>query len=250
MTNAHAINAGEYPDLRQRSSDFFYLYRDTEEQTAQTVAELCQKRLPRTYGAGVIQKIQVIAPSRKGACGTMRLNELLQSVLNPMHPEKREKKFRDRLFRVGDKVMQVRNNYDILWEKQCNGIRKEGSGIFNGDIGIIEQIDPVQETMQINFDERITTYDFSLIDELELAYAITIHKSQGSEYPAVVMPLVSGVPMLMTRNLLYTGVTRAKKCVCIVGRKETFASMIKNQDQQKRFSGLKWQLENYYEEQE
>lgn len=245
VTNAHAINAGEYPDLRQRSSDFFYLYRDTEEQTAQTVAELCQKRLPRTYGAGVIQKIQVIAPSRKGACGTMRLNELLQSVLNPMHPEKREKKFRDRLFRVGDKVMQVRNNYDILWEKQCNGIRKEGSGIFNGDIGIIEQIDPVQETMQINFDERITTYDFSLIDELELAYAITVHKSQGSEYPVVILPIYRFSPRLMTRNLLYTAVTRASEMVILVGDEQQVHAMVDNNRQSKRYSALAQRLQTY-----
>ena len=245
VTNAHAINDGEYPDLHRKDGDFFYLYRDTEEQTAQTVAQLCASRLPRTYGPQIRKKIQVIAPSRKGGSGTMRLNELLQSVLNPKVPERREKKFRDRIFREGDKVMQIRNNYDLSWERENNGMRQEGTGVYNGDIGRIEKIDPTQECMIIRVDDRVVSYDFSLVDELELAYAVTVHKSQGSEYPVVILPIYRFSPRLMTRNLLYTAVTRASEMVILVGDEEQVKAMVDNNRQSKRYSALAKRLSTY-----
>ena len=170
--------------------------------------------------------------------------------MNPPDKNKNEKEIAGVVFREGDKVMQIKNNYQLEWEQRTDKgfLVDSGSGIFNGDMGIITKINNLTNYIEVKFDDdRYVTYDSKQAEELELAYAVTIHKSQGSEYPAVVMPLVSGASMLMTRNLLYTGVTRAKKCVCIVGRKETFNAMVKNEDQHKRYSGLKWQLINYYQ---
>lgn len=252
VVNAHKINDGEQVKLDNSSNDFLYIERENAQTALNATIGLMMSKLPDYVKAKPVD-IQVLTPMRGGILGVNSLNEQLQKYINPADENKREKEIAGVTFREGDKVMQIKNNYKLEWEQRSEAgrIYDTGTGIFNGDMGVITTINNVTNSMEVVFDEdRYVIYDSKQAEELELAYAITIHKSQGSEYPAVIMPLVSGVPMLMTRNLLYTGVTRAKKCVCIVGRKETFASMIKNQDQQKRFSGLKWQLENYYEEQE
>lgn len=243
VRNAHAVNRGEMPDLTSKNEDFFFLHRSTPEDTAFTVSELISKRLPKKYGSDIIKNIQVITPSHKGAAGTDNLNALLQKELNPPSAKKSEKKLRERVFRVGDKVMQIKNNYDLVWEK--NGI--EGVGVFNGDIGIIEDIDLKEETLTVNFDERISTYDFTMLDELELAYAITIHKSQGSEYGVVILPLCDRSRMLMTKNLLYTAITRAKDMVIAVGSEEAVAVMVENDRPIRRYTGLSFLLRSYAE---
>ena len=239
VTNAHAINNGELPILTDKKGDFFYLSRENESDIIPTIVDLCLNRLPKTYGVNFRDAIQVITPSHKGTAGTETLNAALQSALNPKG-FKREKKFRHIIFREGDKVMQVKNNYDIEWVR----FKEKGSGIFNGDIGIIEEIDYRDETMRINFDDRICYYEFSHLEELEHAYAITIHKSQGSEYPIVVMPLYHCAPRLLTRNLFYTAVTRAQKMVVLVGSAHVVQIMVENNRLTKRYTGLKSFLEN------
>lgn len=234
VRNAHAINRGEMIELNNKDSDFFFLHRHAGSDIADTVANLVSNRLPRKYGEGIIKNLQVITPSHKGHAGTDNLNHLLQDRLNPPSKEKKEKKFRERIFRCGDKVMQIKNNYDAVWEK--NGV--EGVGIFNGDIGVIEDIDIAKETVTVNFDDRYIEYDFSQCDELELAYAITIHKSQGSEYGTVILPISDFSPRLLTRNLLYTAVTRAKDMVITIGSQSTVESMINNDRQIRRYTGL------------
>lgn len=237
VTNAHAINSGEYPELSTKNNDFFFLPRADDEATAQTVAELCSRRLPKSYGEDVIGGIQVITPSRKGGAGTEMLNRRLQAVLNPPSENKKELRVRDIVFREGDKVMQIKNNYDLQWSND----EKEGLGIFNGDIGIIEEIDRKNECMKLVFDdERRVDYDFSLTDELEHAYAITVHKSQGSEYPIVIIPAYNYTARLLTRNLLYTAVTRAQKMVIVVGREQVVQGMVDNNRQTKRYTGLEY----------
>ena len=239
ITNAHAINNGEYPDLDIKDNDFFFLTRQSAAEVAETVAALCRTRLPNAYGEKIRSKIQVIAPSRKGPAGTESLNILLQRGLNPPDQKKKEKKFRDIVFREGDKIMQVRNNYELGWEKSgITGGVTEGTGIFNGDIGVIEQIRPGEETVVLNFEGRVAVYDYSQLDEIEHAYAITVHKSQGSEYPVVIIPLYQSSPRLMTRNLLYTAVTRAKEMVILVGTKDMVAGMIQNNRLSHRYTGL------------
>lgn len=237
VTNAHAINSGELPVLDDKQGDFFFLTRD-EDKIAQTVADLSVNRLPRTYGFDVRSDIQVITPSHKGIAGTEVLNALLQSAINPPDKRKREYRFRGHVFREGDKVMQVKNNYDIEWERG----NEAGVGIFNGDIGIIEQIDFSEEKMRLRFDDRSTEYDFSSLEELEHAYAITIHKSQGSEYPIVIIPMFNYSSKLMTRNLLYTAVTRAQKMVVLVGRPEVVQGMVSNNRTVNRYTGLRYLL--------
>ncbi|MBO5270557.1 MAG: AAA family ATPase, partial [Clostridia bacterium] len=234
ITNAHAINGGRMPDLKAKNNDFFFLPRETDAQIAATVADLCKTRLPRAYGAEIIGGIQILAPSRKGESGTDALNVLLQRELNPPARGKNEYAYRDRVYREGDRVMQIRNNYDIYWEKSDT----DGTGIFNGDIGIIQKIDPSEQMMEILFDDRLAEYDFSLLDELDHAYAITVHKSQGSEYPTVILPAYSAPPMLLTRNLLYTAVTRASARVIIVGRIEVIETMVGNNRESMRYTGL------------
>lgn len=243
VRNAHAVNRGEYPDLSVKNGDFFFLKRDTGRAIAETVADLLVNRLPKRYGEEILRSLQIITPSHKGPAGTDHLNHLLQASLNPPAPHKRERKLRERAFRVGDKVMQIKNNYDILWEK--NGT--EGVGIFNGDIGVIEEIDLADEAITINFDERIAVYDFGQLDELEHAYAITIHKSQGSEYGTVVLPLSDASPRLLTRNLLYTAITRAKDMVIVVGSEETLHRMVDNVRQVHRYTGLSLLMRSYRE---
>jgi len=241
VTNAHAINKGEYPILSDKNNDFFFIHRETDEEIADTIASLCSKRLPKSFGEEVKQNIQVITPSRKGSAGTEMLNLKLQAILNPPSPKKAEKKTPSRVFRVGDKVMQTKNNYDIVWHKDG----AEGVGIFNGDIGTVLEINHRDEYIRINFDDRITDYDFSLLDELEHAYAITVHKSQGSEYPIVIIPAYTYTPKLLTRELLYTAVTRAQKMVIIVGRAEAIKMMVDNNRRPKRYTGLKYFLSQY-----
>lgn len=236
ITNAHAINKGEMPVLDAKDNDFFFLRRNTDRDIAVTIADLCLNRLPKTYGETARGGIQVIAPSRKGEAGTESLNNLLQSQLNPPTKYKREHRFKDRIFREGDKVMQTRNNYDIEWSRELDG--KDGYGIFNGDIGIIERIDEAEGALTILFDDKRVTYEFSLLEDLEHAYAITVHKSQGSEYPIVIMPMCSAASMLLSRNLLYTAVTRAQSMVILVGREQIVEEMITNDRQTMRYTGL------------
>lgn len=240
IVNAHKINRGEEVVLDNKSMDFFFLKRYDADVIINVVLQLIKQKLPKFVKASEYD-IQVLTPMRKGLLGVERLNVILQKYLNPPSPEKREKEYGDTIFREGDKVMQTKNNYQLEWEiKSRFGLTIEkGMGIFNGDTGIIREINDFAETVTVEFDEgRMVDYSFKLLEELELAYALTIHKSQGSEYPAVVIPLLSGPSMLMNRNLLYTAVTRARKCVTLVGNEATFAEMIKNTSQQKRYSGL------------
>ena len=241
VTNAHAVNHGEYMNLESKSGDFFFLPRQEDAQTAATIAELCKKRLPKSYGLTVFDGIQVITPSRKGDAGTEMLNSALQSVINPPARGKAEKKVRDFTLREGDKVMQIKNNYDIEWNK--NGT--QGFGIFNGDIGVIKKIDLSEELITVDFEDKICEYDYTMLDELELAYAITVHKSQGSEYPIVIMPFYRYTPKLLTRNLLYTAITRAQSIVILVGNGEVAKAMVDNNRQTKRYTGLRYALEKY-----
>lgn len=250
VVNAHKINAGQQVTLDNSTGDFLYIERENAQMALNATIGLLKTKLPGYVGAKE-QDIQVLTPMRNGILGVNSLNEQLQKFINPPSPDKSEKEIAGTIFREGDKVMQVKNNYQLSWEQRSASGRifDTGSGIFNGDMGIVTKINNTTNYIEVVFDDdRYVTYDTKQAEELELAYAITIHKSQGSEYPAVIMPLVSGVQMLMTRNLLYTGVTRAKKCACIVGRKEMFEAMIANEDQHKRYSGLKWQIINYYNE--
>ena len=225
ITNAHRINVGEMPEISRRDADFFFLPRETEEGIAQTVVDLVANRLPRSYGEQIRDKIQIITPSRKGLSGTETLNLSLQTALNPPCADKSELAFRDVKFREGDRVMQTKNNYMIEWET-ADG--REGMGIYNGDIGVIDSIDEGERTMEVLFDDRRCTLDATTFEEIDHAYAITVHKSQGSEYPIVVIPLYSCAPMLQSRNLLYTAVTRAAKMVILVGRRSVLETMVGN----------------------
>ena len=240
IRNAHAINRGVMPELSVKDNDFFYLRRGDDRQIAITVTELCRDRLPKAYGDMAKYGLQVICASRKGEAGTENLNIILQSALNPPHRAKREYKFRERVFREGDRIMQTRNNYDILWERTLDG--KEGNGIFNGDIGTILSIEAAEGQIEMLFDDKRVMYDISLLDDIEHAYAITVHKSQGSEYPIVVMPMCSAAYMLHTRNLLYTAVTRAQNMVVLVGREDVISEMVNNDHQTLRYTGLKTRL--------
>ena len=236
ITNAHRINTGEMPLLDIKDNDFFFMKREGDRAIANTIIDLCRTRLPRAYGSVAVGGIQITCPSRKGATGTENLNLLLQEALNPPEKEKREHPFRDVVFREGDRVMQTKNNYDLLWIRESDG--KEGSGIFNGDIGVIDEINTYEKTMMIVFDDRRVAYDFSLLEDLEHAYAVTIHKSQGSEYPIVIIPLGSAPQMLLTRNLFYTAVTRAQNMVILVGNEEIAKCMVENNRQSMRYTGL------------
>ena len=240
VVNAHKINKGEQVELNNKSRDFFFLKRYDADIIIRVVIALIQEKLPKYVEAKPFE-IQVLTPMRKGLLGVERLNQILQRYLNPPDPSRKEKEIGQGLFREGDKVMQVRNNYQMEWEIRGRyGIAIEkGVGVFNGDTGIIRTINDFSETAEIEFEDgRWAEYSFKQLDELELAYAVTIHKSQGSEYPAVIIPLLSGPRMLMNRNLLYTAVTRARKCVTVVGSEETFREMIKNEKQQRRYSSL------------
>ncbi len=240
VMNAHAVNHGELPELSVKDRDFFFMKRRSAEDVIKTIQELCCDRLPRNMGIDPAD-IQVLSPTRKNETGTRTLNKLLQQVLNPASPEKREKTYGDFSFREGDRVMQIRNNYDIMWKK-TNGIGS-GSGIFNGDIGKITAIDIREETVTVMFDDRVAEYDFSMLSELEPAYAMTVHKSQGSEYRAVILTAWQGSRYLLTRSVLYTAITRAKDLLILVGNEEVVAAMVSNDRQTRRYSGLKLRLE-------
>ena len=234
VTNAHKINAGQMPELSVTDRDFFFLPR-REEEIAMTVVDLLRRRLPRAYGESVLEQTQIITPSRKGSNGTEMLNVQLQEALNPKRDDIAELAYRERIFRVGDRVMQIRNNYGIEWVD--NPMQAEG--VFNGDIGIVERIDADGEYMVVRYDgNRSARYDRSMYDELEHAYAITVHKSQGSEYGTVVLPLYSCPPMLLTRNLIYTAITRARQRVILVGRRDILARMIENDRHSMRYTLL------------
>ena len=240
VMNAHRVNQGDMPELKSVTSDFFFMRRQSEDAVRQTIRDLCTTRLPKNMGIPADQ-IQVLTPTRKGGVGTWSLNGLLQDALNPASPDKKERQWGEFTFREGDRVMQIRNNYDIMWKK-CDG-SAVGTGMFNGDIGIITRIDPQQETMTVVFDDREADYDFTQLNELEPAYAMTVHKSQGSEYRAVILAAWNGSPYLLSRSILYTAITRARDLLIIVGREEVVAAMTENAKKNRRYSGLKLRLQ-------
>ncbi len=245
IVNAHKINEGHRVDLTKRSRDFLFIRRDNPDAVISAMITLMTLKLPGYVHAEPFD-IQIMTPMRKGALGVERLNTILQSVLNPPDKVKPEKESGGVIFRLGDKVMQIKNNYQLEWEVRGRHgfLADSGMGVFNGDIGVIREINSFAELLTVEFDEgRMVEYSFRQLEELELAYAITIHKAQGSEYPAVIIPVYNGPRMLMTKNLLYTAVTRARACVCLVGNPETFFAMAENQTEQKRYSGLRERIE-------
>lgn len=241
ITNAHKINSGQAPIITSTDNDFFFVRRDDEGEIANTVADLLMNRLPKRYGSHIREQIQVITPSKKGCGGVEILNSVLQSRINPEAKFKKEKKAHGTTFREGDKVMQVANNYELEWKRGDS----VGYGIFNGDVGVIESINNINSCMDIRFEDRIVEYPFENLSELELAYAITVHKSQGSEYPIVIIPVYNCPPMLMTRNLLYTAVTRAKNMVILVGRADIPTRMVANNREILRYSTLKQRIAEF-----
>ena len=240
VMNAHRINTGELPELRRVDKDFFFLRRPNEEALTQLICDLCSTRLPKNMGIPADQ-IQVLSPTRRGGAGTANLNKLLQKVLNPPAPHKKERKYGDFSFREGDRVMQIRNNYDIMWKKTDGSA--VGAGIFNGDIGTIASIDPQAEVLTVVFDDREAEYDFAMLGELEPAYAMTVHKSQGSEYRAVILTAWSGSPYLLSRSVLYTAVTRARELLIVVGKEDVVVTMVNNSKRGRRYTGLKLRLQ-------
>jgi exodeoxyribonuclease V alpha subunit len=254
IVNAHKINKGQFVTLDNKSKDFFFLQRVNPEIIIKAMLTLIQEKLPGYVDAKPLD-IQVMSPTRKGVLGVERLNTVLQDYLNPRRPGKNEVQLGDRTFRVGDKVMQIKNNYQLEWEirSKIGIVVDRGTGIFNGDMGVIKNVVSYEEFLEVEYDEgRIITYPFDLLIELEHSYAITIHKSQGSEYPAVIVPLLSGPRLLFNRNVLYTAVTRAKKCIVIVGSKTVFQGMIENKREHNRYTGLTERIielkEQYIEE--
>ena len=238
IRNAHAVNLGQPPQLDSNQGDFFFLCRRSPDRLVQTVVELCRDRLPKNMNVPADQ-IQVLSPTRKGSCGTAALNRALQAALNPPAAGKRQKQWGDVTFRVGDRVMQTKNNYDVLWEKDDG---TAGSGIFNGDVGVIQDIDSSGELIVLRFDDRTATYTADLLSQLDMAYAITVHKSQGSEYPAVILVSAPAAPSLMVRGVLYTAITRARRMLIMVGDDTVPAKMAANDRQQRRYSGLRRRL--------
>lgn len=235
ITNAHKIVRGEEPDLSRRDGDFFFMPRYTAAQVKSSVTELVNKRLPEAYGYSPLWDIQVLVPGRKGELGANELNTVLQQALNPPDKDKPERQFGSRIFRQGDKVMQIKNNYNIVWKK-ANG--EQGTGVFNGDVGVLESLDRRSGVMRIRFDDRYADFAPENINEIDLAYAVTVHKSQGSEFRAVILPLFSGAPQLFYRNLFYTAVTRAKELVIIIGKAEAVERMVSSDRKTKRYTGL------------
>lgn len=248
VVNAHRINKGEYPFLNSKDKDFFFMERPNEKTMVDLLLQLATKRLAAYYeGIVPVRDIQILTPVRKGVLGSIALNKELQQALNPPRDDLAEKKFGDRIFRENDKVMQIKNNYQMGWKKRRDF--SEGQGVFNGDVGFIEKIDKEFNQMTVIFDEdKYVTYDFAQLDELELAYAVTVHKSQGSEFPIVIMPVSWFPPVLATRNLLYTAVTRGKQVVVLVGSENKMNAMIDNNRIKMRYSGLKFRLEKLLEE--
>jgi exodeoxyribonuclease V alpha subunit len=236
---AHEVNRGVVPDFTTSYPDLFFMKRTSEEEVADTVTELYGRRLPENMGIDPSQ-IQVLSPTRKRTAGTVSMNTQLREAVNPRHAAKREKQFGTFLFRIGDKVMQIRNNYDIMWS--APDLSLEGMGVFNGDIGIVVGIDHAGETLTVDFEDKVVEYVFEQLVELEPAFAMTVHKSQGSEYPAVVLALAAAAPGLLTRSVLYTAMTRAKSLLVIVGSPEVFRKMVLNDKRQRRYSGLRFRL--------
>lgn len=248
VVNAHRINRGEQAILNNRDKDFFLVSRNSPMEIAKTILELCNTRIPKSYGFQPMKDIQILTPMRKGMVGVSNLNKELQKILNCPGKNKKEKHFREYLFREGDKVMQIKNNYNLRWEKKDNPL-EYGTGVFNGDTGIICQIDAEDQKVVVCFeDEKIVNYDFTILDELEPAFAVTVHKSQGSEFPVVIMPVFSGPQVLMTRNLLYTAVTRARNLVILVGSRKHLDEMIQNDRETNRNSDLAGKLLNCIKE--
>ncbi|MEN8906175.1 MAG: ATP-dependent RecD-like DNA helicase [Clostridiales bacterium] len=247
IVNAHRINKGEFPHLNVEGKDFFFIEKSNSKNITETVSDLCHRRLPNKYKYDPFKDIQVLSPMRKGETGIINLNIKLQDRMNPDDGIKESLKVWDSYFRIGDRVMQIKNNYNVKWYKKDN-ITETGSGVFNGDTGIIESIDKRYKKVLVLFDDlRYVEYDYTNFEEIEKSYAITIHKSQGSEYPVIIIPLYSGPNILMTRNLLYTAITRAKDLVVIVGKKTVLESMIKNEIEIKRFSSLREKIVSVYE---
>jgi exodeoxyribonuclease V alpha subunit len=246
VTNAHKIVRGEMPDLSTRNKDFFFLRSEDKNVIENTVTALCTTRLKNAYGYDIFSDIQILAPGRKGELGVTELNSKLQEVVNPKDAEKNELVSGQRTLREGDKVMQTRKNYDLLWVKSDG---ETGEGVFDGEIGIIESINKKTRIIRVRYDDKIASYDFDFAPDLDHAYATTVHKSQGNEFEAVVMPLYRGAPMLMYRNLLYTAVTRAKKLMIIVGSESVVERMVENDRKNKRYSGLKYFLQEHSDEQ-
>ncbi|MCL2353300.1 MAG: ATP-dependent RecD-like DNA helicase, partial [Defluviitaleaceae bacterium] len=245
VMNAHRINNGEYPMMDDKDKDFFFIREHSMAKAVELVSSLVSTRLPNFLGISPFRDIQVLCPQRKTLCGVENLNTVLQAALNPKSPKKREKAMGYQTFREGDKVMQIKNNYSIPWamfDGEGNVI-EEGEGVFNGDEGVIEFIDNDNRKMRVAFyDDKVVNYDFAFLEELALSYAITIHKSQGSEYDVVVLPIHSGTPLLFNRNLLYTAITRAKKMVVIVGIEGTVRRMVDNTRENVRYSTLQYRL--------
>lgn len=241
VVNAHRINKGQLPYCNDPQNDFFLLKCSSPEQLCETVAELCESRLPKAYGVDSISQIQVLTPTRKSLIGVQSLNEILQERLNPQKSGAPCVTAGGRVFRLGDKVMQNKNNYGIEWIRL--GGKEKGMGVFNGDVGFVTGIDKIKKTLTVTFDDRAVKYELGALEELELAYAVTVHKSQGSEFDVVIMPMFDTHRLLMTRNLLYTAITRAKKLVILVGREEILERFVENDNIQPRFSGLKEKLE-------
>ena len=239
MRNAHMINVGDHPNLMENKGDFFFMRRPDPSAAAELVTQLCSKRLPENMGMRP-EEIQVLTPTRRGAAGTHSLNRALQRALNPPAENKPEKEFGDSVFRLGDRVMQIRNDYDIIWKTEDSA--KAGTGVFNGDIGYITEINKTQETLTVDFDGHLATYGFDMLSELEHAWAMTVHKSQGSEYRAVVLCLAGGPQSLMYRGVLYTAVTRARELLVAVGDDRIAYQMIDNYKQTRRYSGLRARL--------
>ena len=246
IINAHKINNGEQFDLNSKSDDFFFIYKPDSNSIINTIIEMVANRIPRKLNSNDISEIQVLAPMKRGELGTINLNKILQEKLNPSSMLKNEKEFGNYIYREGDKVMQVKNNYSLEWQCFENNICvANGLGVFNGDTGFIEKIDEYHKKITIKFDDnKFVDYDFTQLDEIDLAYAITIHKSQGSEYKSIVVPIFGGPPMLMNRNLLYTAVTRAKDLVIMIGLPQTVYSMIKNKKKFERYSALDYRIKS------
>jgi len=248
VMNAHRINQGEYPEVNEKESDFFFVKRLNADEAINTMLEMALRRIPKSFGLDFFKDIQILTPMRKSALGINNLNKILQQAYNPPKHHKSEFEYRQTIFREGDKVMQIKNNYATVWKIYDSGknLVEEGTGVFNGDEGIIERIDKQKETMKVIFDEeKVVEYDFTQLDELDLSYAITIHKSQGSEYKAVIIPIHSGPYMLLNRNLLYTALTRAKQLVVIIGSFDTVKQMVDNNRELARFSALSYRIKKF-----
>jgi len=248
IMNAHAINNGQYPDLSDKKNDFFFINctHSSAGMVADKILSLVSERLPKYLNCDAMADIQVLSPMKKGELGTIALNKLLQSRLNPPSPKAREREYGFKTFRCGDKVMQIKNNYDIPWTSCVSGKKEEGEGLFNGEMGIVVGINE-EGVVDVEFDcGRVAPLSGSMLDDLDLSYATTIHKSQGSEYKAVVIPIWDGPPMLLTRNLIYTAVTRARELVVLVGSPEALQRMIDNTYTAKRHTGLVWRLRELF----